>query len=186
MNKKKKLSTISIAITGLMAALICVLGPLSIPIGPIPVSLTPFAVFFAVYISGKTRGSIACLIYLLIGLCGVPVFSGFGSGPGKLFGPTGGFLITFFIMAFVGGLFIEKFKNVFMQMLGCFLGLCISYAVGTVWLSVQASISTPSAFSLAVAPFVLFDILKIVAAVFLGKLGKKAIGNRFPELSKRR
>ena len=60
-----------------MAAVICVLGPLAIPVGPVPISLVPLAIFLSVYILGTKRGTAAVLIYLLIGAIGVPVFSGF-------------------------------------------------------------------------------------------------------------
>ena len=63
-----------------MAAVTCVLGPLSVPIGVVPISLTNLAVYFAVYILGTKRGTLSCLVYLLIGLAGVPVFSGFTGG----------------------------------------------------------------------------------------------------------
>ena len=72
--------------TALMTAVTCILGPLAIPIGPVPVSLTPLAVFLSVYILGTKRGTIAYLLYLLIGAVGVPVFSGFTGGVGKLAG----------------------------------------------------------------------------------------------------
>lgn len=66
--------------TALMAALICILGPLSIPIGPVPISLTNLAIYITMYVLDTKRGSLAFIIYLLIGLCGLPVFSGFSGG----------------------------------------------------------------------------------------------------------
>jgi biotin transport system substrate-specific component len=60
---------------------------------------------------GMKKGTIAVLLYLLIGLAGVPVFSGFTAGPAKLFGPTGGYLIGFILMALISGYFIDKFPG---------------------------------------------------------------------------
>ncbi len=94
--------TYTMTSTALMTAVTCILGPLAIPIGPVPVSLTPLAVFLSVYILGTKRGTIAYLLYLLIGAVGVPVFSGFTGGLGKLAGPTGGYLIGFILMALIG------------------------------------------------------------------------------------
>ncbi|XME03864.1 biotin transporter BioY [Lachnospiraceae bacterium C1.1] len=168
-------TALRIALIGLMAAMICIFGPLSIPIGVIPVSLTPFAVFLAVYILGKNAGTIAFVVYLLLGLVGLPVFSGFMGGPAKLIGPTGGYLVSFILMAYIAGIFIEKSNNIFIQMLGCFIGLLLSYTIGTIWLSVQASMSLTAALAAAVIPFVPFDIIKIVLAVLLGKEIKKRI-----------
>ncbi|MCR4695471.1 MAG: biotin transporter BioY [Pseudobutyrivibrio sp.] len=172
---KSKFATRDVALTGLMAAVICICGPLSIPIGVIPVSLTPFAIMLAVEILGRNRGTMACLIYLLIGLVGLPVFSGFSGGVGKLFGPTGGFLFSFAFMTLIAGTFIDKFSNVIMHMLGGILGLIFLYAIGTLWLSFQASMTIPQALAAAVIPFVPMDIAKIVLAVLLGKAVKERI-----------
>ncbi len=183
--KRKLLSTADIALTGVMTALICICGPLSIPIGPIPVSLTPFTVIFSVYILGRFRGTLACFVYLLIGLIGLPVFSGFTGGVGKLFGPTGGYLFSFALMAFIAGLFIDKFSNIFIQMLGGMVGMLVSYAIGTVWLSVQAFMTISQALSVAVIPFIPFDMVKIVLAVLLGKAVKGQLVRIMPAQSKK-
>lgn len=168
-------NVVLLAKIGIMAAVICVLGPLSVPIGPIPVSLTPFAVFLTAYLLGKKDGTIAYFIYMLIGLVGVPVFSGFTGGPQKLFGPTGGYLLSFTIMAFITGFFIEKFQKPVIHFLGCLLALAISYTIGTLWLAVQAHMSIGAAVAAAVLPFIGFDIIKIIAALIAGKAIKAAL-----------
>ena len=98
---KDKPGIYQMAIIGVMTAIICILGPLSIPIGLVPVSLTNLAILFALYVLGMKKGTLSCILYLLIGLIGLPVFSGFSSGPGKLLGPTGGYLIGFIFMALI-------------------------------------------------------------------------------------
>lgn len=97
MNTKTK----ELTLIGLMAALTCIAGPLSLPLpfSPVPISLTNLAIYFSVYILGMKRGTISYLVYLLLGLVGLPVFSAFTSGPAKLFGPTGGYLIGFIFIA---------------------------------------------------------------------------------------
>ena len=87
MNTKTK----EITLIGLMAAVTCIAGPLSLalPFSPVPISLTNLAIYVSVYILGMRRGTISYLVYLLLGLVGLPVFSAFTSGPAKLFGPTG-------------------------------------------------------------------------------------------------
>ena len=84
--KESGISVKTITETAIMAALICVLGPLSVPVGPVPVSLAPFAIFLTVCVLGEKKGTAAVLIYLLLGLVGLPVFSGFTGGPQKLSG----------------------------------------------------------------------------------------------------
>ena len=102
--------TKTMALIGVMAAVTCILGPLSlaIPVSPVPISLTNLAVYFAIYVLGMKRGTISYCIYLLLGLIGLPVFAAFTGGAGKLFGPTGGYLIGFIFMALICGFFIEK------------------------------------------------------------------------------
>ena len=87
--------TYEITMTALMAAVTCILAPLSIPIGPVPISFTNLAIYLSLYLLGWKKGTISYLIYLLLGLVGLPVFSGFTGGPAKLAGPTGGYIIGF-------------------------------------------------------------------------------------------
>ena len=96
-------TTYAITVTALMTAVTCILAPLSIPIGPVPISLTNLAIYISLYLLGWKRGTISYLIYLLIGLVGIPVFSGFTGGPAKLAGPTGGYIIGFIAMAIIAG-----------------------------------------------------------------------------------
>ena len=74
---------------GVMAAVICVLGPFSLPIGPVPVAFANLAIDLSVYLLGWKWGAVSCLVYLLVGLAGLPVFAGFGSGAAKLLGAHG-------------------------------------------------------------------------------------------------
>lgn len=69
--------TYEITITALMTAVTCILAPMSIPIGPVPISFTNLAIYLSLYLLGWKKGTISYLIYLLLGLVGLPVFSGF-------------------------------------------------------------------------------------------------------------
>ena len=75
--------TRQITLIGLMTAITCILAPLSIPIGPVPISLTNLVIYFSLFILGTKKGTISYLIYLLIGLVGIPVFSSFTSVSGQ-------------------------------------------------------------------------------------------------------
>ena len=88
MNEKKIFDLKSMVLMALFAALTCVLAPLSIPSGPVPISLTNLVIYFSLYVLGWQRATITYLVYLLLGLVGLPVFSGFEGGVGKLAGPT--------------------------------------------------------------------------------------------------
>ena len=168
--------TFTMTSIALMAAVTCILGPLTIPIGPVPVSLVPLAIFLSVYLLGTKKGTIAVLLYLLIGAVGVPVFSGFTGGLGKLAGPTGGYLIGYVFMALIAGWFIYRFHDrVAIQFLGMLLGLLVLYAFGTAWLSISAGMSFQAALMAGVIPFIGFDIVKIIIAIILGRTIKKRI-----------
>ena len=94
-----KLSVYQMAAAALMTAVLCVLGPLSIPIGPVPISLTNFVIYITLYLLGTKLGTLSYCIYLLLGTAGLPIFSGYSGGLAKLAGPTGGYLVGFIAMA---------------------------------------------------------------------------------------
>ena len=163
-------NTRNLAVTAVLAAVICVLGPLSIPIGPVPISLGLFGVFLAIYILGMKRGTLAVIIYILIGLVGVPVFAGFTGGPQKLFGPTGGYIVGYILTALISGYFVEHFSsNIVLQFVGMVLGLVVLYAIGTLWLAYQAHMDLPKALAAGVIPFIPLDLVKIVLATLVGR-----------------
>lgn len=154
--------------TAVMTAVICVLAPLAVPIGPVPISLTNLAVYFALYILGWKLGTLSYVIYLLLGMFGAPVFSGFAGGMGKLLGPTGGYIIGFIPMAVIGGLAIERFTRRGLHFAGMVLGTLVCYAFGTAWFCYTAHMAAIPALSVAVFPFIPGDLAKILLAMTLG------------------
>ncbi len=160
------------ALIGLATALICIAGPLSLPLPftPVPLSLTNLALCLAVCLLGMRRGCISCLLYLLLGLCGLPVFSGFSGGAGKLFGPTGGYLIGFVLLTAVGGFFAERQpSNTALCIAGFVIGQALDDLLGTVWLARQAQLPFAGALAAGVLPFIPGDLIKIVLAAIVGK-----------------
>lgn len=173
-----KLSIYKIAIIGVMTAIICIMAPFSIPLPftVVPISLTNLAIYFTVFVLGWKMGTISYLIYLLIGLIGVPVFSGFTSGFSKLAGPTGGYLIGFIFLVIISGWFIEKFPNkIPMYIMGMLLGNIVTYLFGTIWLANLTDNTFKQALAIGVLPFLLGDLLKIIAAVLIGTVLRKQI-----------
>ena len=160
----------------MMATVTCILGPLSVPIGQIPISLTNLVIYFTVFVLGIWAGTGSYGIYLPLGAVGLPVFSGFAGGLGKLLGPTGGYLIGFIFMALIGGAVIElSHRNIFLTMLGWVVGTAVAYAFGTVWFVYLMKCSVTYALTVCVYPFIGFDIVKIVIATLLGKTVRYAI-----------
>lgn len=109
----KKMSTRQMTFIALMTAVTCILGPLSIPLpfSPVPISFTNLAIYLSLYVLGLNGATISYLVYLLIGMVGVPVFSGFSGGFGKLAGPTGGYLIGFIFLTLIAGLLMKLFPG---------------------------------------------------------------------------
>ena len=174
-NKRKihKMTAVSLS-----TAVLCILGPLVIvlPISPIPFSLCLLGIYIIVYVLGYKYSTIACCLYLLIGLIGLPVFSSFSGGIAKFFGPTGGYLIGYIPLTFVSGLFIDKFpKKVSLHVLGMTLGLILCYLLGTGWLSFNTGINFKDALLVGVTPFVPGDIIKLTLAIIVGRPIRKAI-----------
>ncbi|OPJ63298.1 biotin transporter BioY [Clostridium chromiireducens] len=176
MENINKPNTRQLTLIGVMSAVTCILGPLSLPIGLVPISLTNLAIYFSVYILGRRRGTISYTVYLLLGLIGLPVFSGFSGGLPKLAGPTGGYLIGFIFMAFISGLFIDKFSNkIYMGFLGMVIGTTVTYLFGTAWLSYVAHMTFNKALAVGVLPFIPGDLIKIIIASLVGPQIRKRL-----------
>lgn len=169
--KKTALTTKQMALIGVMTAVTCILGPFAIPLpfSPVPISFTNLAVYVTIYVLGMKYGTVSYLIYLLLGMAGMPVFSGFTGGMGKLAGPTGGYLVGFMFMALICGLFFDKFPGKrWMHVLGMVLGTLVCYAFGTVWLSRQLHISFAAGLGAGVIPYLPGDAAKIIVSVIVG------------------
>ena len=154
--------------TAFMAAVTCILAPLSIPIGPVPISLTNLAIYLSLYLLNWKRGTISYCLYLLIGLAGLPVFSGFSGGIGKLAGATGGYIIGFIPMAIIAGIIIDHFRKRWIQLLGMILGTAVCYVFGTAWFCMQAGYTVSAALAVCVIPFIPGDLVKMVIALTIG------------------
>lgn len=175
MNKTR---TKTMTIISLITAILCILGPITlpIPVSPVPISLVTFAIYISIYVLGMKRGAVSCVLYLLIGLIGLPVFSGFTGGIGKLLGPTGGYMLGYVFMAVICGFFIDKWatKRV-LHIIGMVLGTIVCYLFGTIWLSIQAEMSFYAALGVGVLPFIMGDMIKIVAASIAGPMIRKRL-----------
>lgn len=169
--KDKRMTIYQMTTTALMTAVLCVLGPISVPIGAVPVSFTMVAVYFAVYVLGAKYATISTLLYLVIGSIGLPVFSGYEGGLAKLAGPTGGYLIGFAVIAVIAGIIIDHFGGkIGWSIVGMVLGLAVCYLLGTIWFVVQSGYTVQAALTACVYPFLAFDAVKIVFAAMVGPM----------------
>ena len=169
MESKTKNQVHWMAMTAVMAAVLAVIAPFALPIGPVPISLCTLAIYFAVYVLGWRRGTMAVVVYVLLGAVGLPVFSNFAGGLGKLAGPTGGYIIGYIPLALIAGWFVHRFpRSRAMQLLGMVLATAVLYALGTAWICVQAGYEVAAALGVCVFPFVPGDLVKIAAALAVG------------------
>lgn len=178
MKEKKRISTRNMVLVALMAGIMCIVGPLSIPlpITLVPISLTNLAIYIAAFVLPWKYCTLSCIIYLLLGTIGLPVFSGFGGGIGKIAGPTGGYLIGFIFIAIICAYVNEKFSGkLYMYVIGMIAGLIVAYLFGTLWFSYQQEIGFVKSLALCVVPFLIGDAVKIVIASFIGPILNKTL-----------
>ena len=159
---------------GFMAALLCILGPVSVavPVSPVPISLGTLAVYLIVVTAGTAYALMSCLVYLLLGFAGLPVFSGYMGGAGRLLGPTGGYLIGFLALIVTAGAFTGRFqdrrKERLFSLIGLALGTVVLYLFGTGWLAMISGMGFYEALWAGVIPFIPGDLVKMLAVVLLG------------------
>ncbi len=144
------------------AALLAVSAFISLPIGAVPFTMQPFALFLGALVLGSKRATIAVFFYIFLGAIGFPFFAGGKSGLAALLGPTGGFIIGFLFVAYIAGQ--ARFSKWFINMAILVFALAILYVFGTLWLAYIANLSLLRAFAVAAAPFILPDLIKISLA----------------------
>ncbi len=168
--------TVNLAITALMSAVLCVVSPLSIPIGTVPISLTTMFIAMGIYLIGPIRMSISVLTYFLMGVIGLPVFANFKSGFAIIAGPTGGYLLGYIAFTLAGGIIIYKdINNIRYSIIGMVIGNLLIYVIGTSWLSYSMELSFGEALWVGVIPFIIADVIKMSAAVYLGRTIRRRI-----------
>ena len=181
MRNKESRAIHSAAAIAMSAVVICICSWLTVPF-TVPFTMQTFAVFAALLLLGGKRGLAAIGLYLLLGLVGLPVFSGFRGGPGHLLGPTGGYLLGFLFT----GLYYLLIEGVLPRLkwlprvLLLAAGLLPCYLAGTLWfVAVMGARGKEtgflSALMLCVVPYILPDVLKLLLAELVSRRVKKAL-----------
>ena len=156
-----------ITFTALMTALICVLAPISIPLpDPMPaITLGTFAIYISAYIIGPWYSSASVLIYILLGIVGLPIFSKGQAGLQVVVGPTGGYMLGYFFITLCTGLMVKRFeKKIYLHIIGMVVGMLACHTIGTIWLGVSMHLSTGAAIAAGFAPFMPGEAIKITAS----------------------
>lgn len=166
--------TYHIVYTGIFAVLLAICSWISIPT-VIPFTLQTFGVFLTVLLLGGKHGTLAIVIYLLLGAVGIPVFSGFGAGLGYLLGNTGGYAVGFLLIGLTGWLFEKLFgRKPFIQIFSMLFGLVICYIFGTLWfmkisMNARSSYGLVTVLTMCVFPFIIPDLCKLSLAYIISK-----------------
>lgn len=187
---KAAISTLEIAQCGVVIALIAVAAQVTVAIGPVPFTLQLLVVVLASLIFTPRQAFIALAGYVLLGLVGLPVFSGAGAGFAKIAGPTGGYIYGFVVSAFLGALLRRavlgdpakagRARRIASDVVACLVTVAVCYAVGTAhFIAVSALAGSPVelgyVLGACVVPFILPDVLKCVAAVVVAHALRAAI-----------
>lgn len=174
--------TLDLCLIALFTAIISIVSQFNIPLpGGVPMTLQTFIVPVAGIVIGSRRGFMATLLYVILGAIGIPVFHGLTGGLGSIMGPTGGFIISFPLMALLAGMFYElavtlsgeKTGNgkiaIYYGLIvaGLMAGTLFNYAVGVLWFMIVTHNTLGAALSACVIPFIPTTIIKIILVLIL-------------------
>ncbi|MBR3692701.1 MAG: biotin transporter BioY [Clostridia bacterium] len=171
----QRIQTRRIIRTALTAALLCLICPISVPFGPVPVTLATFAVCLAAGLLGPWLGACAVGLYLALGALGLPVFSGWSGGISRLFDITGGFLFGYIPLVIVSGLVLRAQAPRICIYLGVMAAMLTCHLPGALWFCYVGETSLPAAFLTASLAYLLPDFIKAIAAVQCAKILAKKL-----------
>lgn len=180
MTWNKRMRPAELVYMGMFVALLAISAWLVIP-SAVPFTMQTFAVFATVAILGMYKGTLIIVVYILLGIIGLPVFSGMNGGLGVLAGPTGGYIIGFVFSAMVTGAILKIFgRKTPVMAAAMIIGLLVCYAFGTVWFvliytNAGKMVEIWSVLTMCVLPYVIPDILKIILAIMLSRRVAKYI-----------
>ena len=175
--------TRAIAFVTLSIAIIAVSAWVTIPIGPVPFTLQMFAVTFAIIVLTPKQALAAIAGYLALGAIGVPVFSGMRGGIGVLLGFTGGFLWGYLVgvalaVAFLALMRSRGIDNFGTCVVAGIIFTLVAYVCGWAQYMVVANVGPLASFAVTVAPFIVVDLIKIVAATAAARAVVNALSLR--------
>lgn len=173
-NEEQKMSILDLTYVSIFVALMAICSWISIP-SAVPFTLQTFAVFMAVGLLGGKLGTLAVIVYIILGSIGIPVFAGFTGGIGILFGSTGGYIFGFILTALSYWLITKIFgRKTWVIVIAMVIGLLLCYAFGTIWFMflyarTSGPVSLAAALGWCVIPFIIPDVIKIALALIITK-----------------
>lgn len=172
-----KLTIKEITLCSIFASLTAILAQIYIPLffTPVDINMGPLIVLMCSLVIGKKCGIISQIVYIFMGIIGLPVFGHFSSGFGTLVGPTGGYIVGYVITAFVVGTINEnnylnsKLEKTILYVFSMVCGIISCYICGTIYFMYLTKMNVTESLFLCVIPFLLGDFIKIIIATFLTK-----------------
>ncbi len=166
--------------TAMFAAVIALLSPFAVPVGPVPVTLSLFAVLLAAIVLDWKQAAAAIAIYILLGAVGLPVFSGGKGGAAVLVGATGGYIWSYIPCAICASLIsgagsATGARRMLIAGIGCICGTILCYLCGTWQFAAVSGRTFAEAASVCVLPFIIPDLIKCACAAAIGTQIKKRI-----------
>ncbi len=173
----KKICISDMSLISMCVAVICLFSWIYIPL-TVNITLQTLSIFVISAVFKPKISILSVLVYILLGICGVPVFSGFGVGLGTLFGPTGGYIFSFIAFPPIIYFFVRgNKKSPVLKCLGMTVSLVFSYTAGTLWYYIAFGLRSDMGYlqllGVCVLPFIIPDLLKIIIAVTVSqRLGR--------------
>ena len=175
-----RLSVRDLSRISIFAALTAVGAFLSIPIGPVPITLQSMFVLLAGFVLGVKGALLSQVVYLFIGLVGIPVFSNFTGGIQSIFLPSFGFLLGFLAVACISGLAYKKANTMAGLFIYGLLASLVLYIIGLTYMTfilnvvMKSGLSFSTILKLGLIAFIPGDLLKLFAASFIALRLKKS------------
>lgn len=165
----------------LLAAILCVSSYINIPlpISPVPITAQLLAVNLIALLLKPKKAALTVGIWLLLGIVGLPVFSGGRGGFGVLAGPTGGFAVGYLVMALLAAILCQKCRKEYQKLLILIIiGIPVIYIFGVGWMKVVTNVTWSVAWLTGALPFLPGDIIKAVAAIFIARPLHRVMNNQ--------
>lgn len=178
---KQKITTQELTVMALLAAILCVSSYINIPlpISPVPITAQLLVVNLIALLLKSKKAALTVGIWLLLGIVGLPVFSGGRGGFGVLAGPTGGFAIGYLVMTLLTAILCQKCQKEYQKLLILLvIGIPIIYIFGVGWMKVVTNVTWAAAWLTGALPFLPGDIIKAVAAIFIARPLYKVMNNQ--------
>ncbi|GGH76905.1 biotin transport system substrate-specific component [Pullulanibacillus pueri] len=163
-------------VSALFAAMTAIMAQIEIPLPLVPISGQTFAVGLTATVIGANYGALAMILYAALGAIGLPVFAQFSAGFSVIVGPTGGYIVSFIISAFIIGFILERTRfNFTMAIIANIIGMIMSLILGTIQLKYVADLSWHAAMVSGVYPFLIVGVIKAVLSAVIGILARKRL-----------